>query len=118
MALSVDLFLHSEMYILACLVQSLGLSFKIHGKQVEMEEAMVKEIFHQVLFRTAGVCSFIGMLSSCRCSWCLESFAGGGTSWYWSKVSAGKSTLVLANGLCLDRMEMSFKNYPLHQCYW
>lgn len=39
----------------------------------------------------------------------MELFAGGGASWYWSKAGAGKSSLVLANWPCLDRIEMSLK---------
>jgi len=58
---------------------------------------MVEEIIHQVPLHVAKVCSFTGMLSLCRCNWCLGSFAGGAASWCWRKASAGKSSLVLAN---------------------
>lgn len=83
-----------------------------------MEETVEKETFHQVMLRVAGVCGAIGMLSLPMCSWCLEGFASEGASQCWIKTSAGKSSLALANWPCLDSVEVSFKNYPLHQCYW
>lgn len=83
-----------------------------------MEEAMVKETFHQVMLHVGGICGVIGMLSLPRCSWCLEVFASEDASQCWIKTSAGKSSVMLANWPCLDSVEVSFKNYPLNQCYW
>lgn len=59
------------MHILACLVWSVGLS-EIHSKQVEVEETLVREIFHQGMLRVAVACGVVGMLCLPRCSWCLE----------------------------------------------
>lgn len=75
---------------------SVGLS-EIHSKQVEMEETVEKETFHQVMLCVAGVCGAIGMLSLPQCSWCLEGFASEGASQCWIETSAGKSSLALAN---------------------
>lgn len=75
---------------------SVGLS-EIHSKQVEVEETVVKEIFHQVLLHVAAVCGVIGIFSLPWCSRCLEDFASEGASQCCSKASAGKSSLALAN---------------------
>lgn len=103
MILFVYVCLCSNTHNLACLALSLCLSFR-NWWNIEMEEAVVKEIIHPPALPTWNV-----QFHWCRCNLCLENSTGGGVLWPRNDACTGKSSAVLAIWLHLDRMETSFK---------